>query len=264
MLSTIPILLYHSIAPFELSGVWIPKRRFEEQIRWLFRNKFRCIKLQEIFTNDPFPKSVAITFDDGYDNFYEGGLPVLLKYGFTATIFLVSYYAGKPNTWDAGVTRRTHMGWDKLRELSKLGFEISSHTHTHPDLTRLSRKEIRRELEFSKKIIEDKIGKPVEFLSYPFGRYSKLARDCAKDLGYTACFSSNPLTRDRWAMGRMSVYVIDTMKEYKVKLHPESKSLYKLESIKTTAINFVARGTPIWKSLIGRGGRVISGIDIDS
>lgn len=250
MLSNVPILLYHSIAPFELSGVWIPKMRFEKQIRWLFKNHFNCIKPQKLFVDDPPPRPVVITFDDGYDNFYENGLPVMLKYGFTATIFVVSHYVGKTNTWDAGVTRRTHMGWDKLREFPGLGFEIASHTDTHSDLTKLSRKEVRRELEFSKKTIEDKIGKPVEFLSYPFGRHSKFVRDCAKELGYTACFSSNPFSRDRWAIGRMGVYVIDTMKEYRVKVHPQNKSLYKLEGIKTNVINSVSIGTPVWKSLI--------------
>ena len=251
ILFNIPILLYHSIVPFELSGVWISKMRFEKQMRWLFKNQFRCIKPPDIFVDDHLPKPVVITFDDGYNNFYKNALPVLLKYGFTATIFVVSYYAGKMNSWDAGITKHTHMEWDKLRELSRLGFEIASHTHTHPDLTNLSRKGIQRELEFSKKTIEDKIGKPVEFLSYPFGRHSKLVRDCAKESGYRACFCSNPFSRDRWAIGRMGIYVIDTMKEYRTKLSPRRKeAFYRIEGIKNNAINFVARGTPLWNSII--------------
>ena len=249
--SDISILLYHSIAPFELSGVWVPKMRFEKQIRWLFENQFKCIKPEDLFDENHFPNSVLITFDDGYDNFHENGLPVLLKYGFTATIFVVSHYAGKMNTWDAGITRRTHMGWEKLREFSRLGFEIASHTHTHPDLTKISGEKIQKELEFSKKMIEDKIGKPVKFLSYPFGRHSKLVRDCAKELGYTACFSSNPFLKDRWAIGRMGMYVIDTMREYKIKLFPQKNTFYyRIEGIKNNAINFVARGTPLWNSIM--------------
>ena len=89
ILFNIPILLYHSIVPFELSGVWISKMRFEKQMRWLFKNQFRCIKPPDIFVDDHLPKPVVITFDDGYNNFYKNALPVLLKYGFTATIFVV-------------------------------------------------------------------------------------------------------------------------------------------------------------------------------
>ncbi len=245
----VPVLLYHSIAPFELSGIWITKRRFEKQIEWLFKNGFGSLNPEQL-SNSTFKKSIMITFDDAYDNLYEEGIPVLLKYGFTAIIFVLSGYVGKENSWDAGVTRRTHMGWDRLRELSSLNFEIASHTHTHPDLTKLSRDKVKREMEFSKKLIEDKIGKPVKFLSYPFGRHSKLVRECARESGYTACFSSNPFSKDRWAIGRMGIYIIDTMAEYKVKLYPAKNSpFYNLEGIKNNAINFVARGTPIWKSI---------------
>lgn len=251
MLSNIPILLYHSISPFEVSGIWVSKRTFNKQIDWLFKNQFKCIETNDVFSEVIPPKSVLITFDDAYNNIYEEGIPILLNYGFSATLFVVSDYTGKKNTWDAGFARRNHMGWDRLIELSGLGFEIASHTHTHRDLTRLSSKEIKIEMEFSKKTIEDRIGKSVQFLSYPFGRHSKLVRDLARDVGYKACFSSNSLIRDRWAIGRMGITFMDTMKDYRIKLHPESGSLYRIEGIKSNAINFLSKGTPLWKSLIG-------------
>lgn len=249
MTSDVPILLYHSIAPFEVSGIWVSKMRFENQIRWLYRKGFKSIKPQDLFSNELPQKAVLITFDDAYDNLYEEGVPVLLKYGFSATIFVVSGYAGKKNTWDAGFSRRRHMNWERLEELSDLGFEICSHTHTHRDLTRLPMDEVKMEMELSKKTIQEMIGKPVEFLSYPFGRHTKTVRDCARDIGYSACFSSNSLIRDRWAIGRMSVTFMDTMKEYRVKLHPENEYFYKIEAIKSNAINFLSKGTSIWKGL---------------
>lgn len=251
----LPILVYHSIAPFELSGVWVSRRRFERQIEWLFKNGFRTVTPEESIRAQPrYERSVLLTFDDGYDNFYQEALPVLLKYGFTATVFVVSGYVGKKNSWDAGITQLTHMGWDKLREISNLGFEIASHTDTHPDLTKLSPKELKRELDFSKKMIEDKIGKPVNYLSYSFGRHSKLVRDCAKEI-YTACFCSNPFSKERWAIGRMGIYIIDTMGEYRAKLFPQKNgAFYIFIGVKNNAINFVARGTPLWNR-IRRGSR---------
>ncbi len=257
MIANVPVLLYHSIAPFEASGIWLPKGRFENQIRWLHRNGFTSIRAHEIFSDNLSPKSVLITFDDAYDNVYEEGIPILQDYGFTATIFAISGYCGKRSTWDAGFSIRGHMNWTRLRELSDMGFEIDSHTHTHRDLTRLSREEIKMEMDLSRKTIQDQIGKPVRFLSYPFGRHTELVRNLAKDLEYIACFSSNPLVRHRWAIGRMGITFMDTMKEFRVKLHPESGCPYKIEGMKTNAINFLSKGTPLWKALAGANKKMI-------
>jgi peptidoglycan/xylan/chitin deacetylase (PgdA/CDA1 family) len=125
------------------------------------------------------PGSVALTFDDGYCNFYEQALPVLVKYRFPATVFVVTGYCGRHNDWRS---RQRHpsrlelMGWRELRESAQLGVSPGAHTVTHPDLSTLSGEDIARELRDCRASLEDQTGQPVETFAYPYGAWSAGAR----------------------------------------------------------------------------------------
>jgi peptidoglycan/xylan/chitin deacetylase (PgdA/CDA1 family) len=200
--------------------------------------------------NDKETGSVLITFDDGYEDIYDNAYPILQKFGFTGAIFLVTDYIGKHNLWDVnvGMKRFKHMGWDKIREMQRANFVFGSHTVTHPDLTKLNRKEIKKELEISKKAIEDKLGQEVKFLSYPFGKQNETVRRIAEEIGYKACFTSNPFSIDRFAIGRMGIYIIDTMSEFAIKSEGREDFFYTLEGVKGNIINYFSKGTAIWKN----------------
>lgn len=82
------------------------------------------------------------------------------------------------------------MTWDDVRELSRMGFTIGSHTHSHPNLTLLNAEELRSELEGSKQTLEKQCGKPCCHLSYPHGKHSQKICDAARVAGYSSAVTT--------------------------------------------------------------------------
>lgn len=135
-------------------------------------------------------RSVVITFDDGYANVLEHGLPVLSRVGFGATVFVVTDHVGGWNDWDVppgGLGRLAILSWAGLAELAEAGLEMGAHTQTHRDLTRLSDGDARREIVSSRKDIEDKLQRRVESFAYPFGSVGESVRGVARREFRAAC-----------------------------------------------------------------------------
>jgi peptidoglycan/xylan/chitin deacetylase (PgdA/CDA1 family) len=162
----------------------------------------------------------------------------------------VSAFAGKANTWELNLPGRrfTHLGWDEIRDLAGRGFAFGSHARTHPDLTRLSPEDLRREIGDSKREIESRLAAPVRSLSYPFGRSNDRVRREAERAGYRAAFalcaprSARP---DRYALRREGIYVIDSIGNIKAKLGTGLPFLF--EDFKGRTINAFAVLTPLVK-----------------
>lgn len=177
------ILTYHSL---DESGsvVSISPRIFAEQMAMLEAAGFRGISLNEALVyrkaNGNWPdRSVAITFDDGFANFYEAAAPALARHNFTATVFVVTAHVGGQNDWaqpPAGLGLQRMMEWSQISELAEQGIEIGAHTRTHPDLRRLSAQELEIEIAGSCSDISDKTGQPVNTFAYPFGYLNDLAQ----------------------------------------------------------------------------------------
>ncbi|MHB8984177.1 MAG: polysaccharide deacetylase family protein, partial [Carboxydocellales bacterium] len=137
-------------------------------------------------------KSVVITFDDGYrDNFY-WARPILLKYGFRATIFLVSDRVGKTNTWDQaqGLPRLELLNTEEIRTMVMEGFQFGAHSRTHTRLTDLSADKAKDQIAGSKSYLEKTLGAPINYFCYPYGRYNKQIVDLVRKSGYTAALTT--------------------------------------------------------------------------
>jgi len=148
----LPILYYHHVGerrePLGHRRLWTSAERFREQMGYLAEKGYRCLSLRDgeslLEGKEPIPPRVtALTFDDGYENFYEFAWPVLRQYGFSATVFVVTNDVGGLSQWDPG-SATPLMNWDKLCELARHGIEIGSHTASHPRLTQLSAADARR------------------------------------------------------------------------------------------------------------------------
>jgi len=150
---------------------------------------------------------IALTFDDGWLGFYENAWPILKDYGFSATVFLITDYVGQTSGWD--YKKAPHLSWNQIRELADNGIEFGSHGASHVDLRRLDDKRFAYELAGSKRTIEDKIGQPVKYLSYPFGRYNRRVIEAAKRAGYERAYALSEGAGD-FAAGRTGVYLYDT------------------------------------------------------
>ena len=249
------ILTYHKIGPkFDLGLTHQSLNQFYAQLKTLGEEGFSAVSLKQLsgFQEGLNEKKFAITFDDGYENIYTFAFPVLLELGFTATVFMVTGFAGKYNSWDFNFGRKgfKHLTWEQIREMAKYGISFGSHTVNHPDLTKLDRKYVEYELRSSKETLEDKLGQKVRFLSYPFGKYDSSVQEEVIRAGYQNAFtiSSNGSAKnfDPFAIQRIGVYRFDTPLSLKIKL--EGGFWYGLENLKGNLINRLSYGTSIVKA----------------
>jgi peptidoglycan/xylan/chitin deacetylase (PgdA/CDA1 family) len=171
----VPVLMYHSIS--ELSErnrhpyyeTSTSPRVFEEHMRCLSESGYSTITLNEL----PMPmdkemgafRPVVITFDDGYRDFMDHAFPILEKYRFKATVFLVTGRMGSRSSYFDG---KEILDWEDVRGLRKRGIIFGSHTVNHLKLKTLQLERMEAEIVDSKKEIESRLGETVEVISYPF------------------------------------------------------------------------------------------------
>lgn len=248
----VPILAYHKVSDqFEWGINNVPIRSFENQIKYLTENHFYTISLEQ-YLNGEFSvgltrQPVIITFDDADESVFHHAFPILSTYGFTATLFVISNFVGKLNSWDAnlgGIYSR-HLGWEEILKLANEGWEIGSHTATHRDLLGLSDYDVKMELQFSRDIIEQNAQRPLRFISYPFSRFDYRIFLMAQQLGYAGgcglSVSRNGIPA-AFNIQRHGVYSIDTLCWFKQKL-----SNSKVEQLKQRIISFGSMGTVLYQ-----------------
>ena len=177
----VPTLLYHNVVPVPPENDpyrnYISTRLFESQMRWLARRGYRTLSLSDLETvldesNNGYGsgRQLVITFDDGYRDNYLYAWPILKRYGFTATIFLVTDAIGGDNGYDEvyGYDRVPMLSVDEIREMHRGGIDFGSHTCSHPaSLTELSDAALKEELEGSRSTIEAVLDRPVRYFAYP-------------------------------------------------------------------------------------------------
>lgn len=186
--SRIPVLMYHSVSVKKGDPYCVPPADFERQMRWLHDNGYAALTLDALWADlqnrEAFPqKAVAVTFDDGYEDNYTNALPVLRRYGFRATVFVI--------TGDIGDTRMGYLSAAQLLAMDREGFDVESHTVTHRRLSELPAAVQLRELSDSRGTLESLLRRPVEYLSYPYGDRDAQTEKLAKSLGYRLCFDAD-------------------------------------------------------------------------
>jgi peptidoglycan/xylan/chitin deacetylase (PgdA/CDA1 family) len=187
------ILNYHNIATapvgMQMPRLYVSPLQFDRHLWWLRRIGLAGVTLSEgirrLRTRNA-ARCVVLTFDDGYADNVINAAPILGEYGFGATCFVVSERIGSHNTWDAELLggRKSLMSEAQLKTWVDAGFEVGSHTCTHPDLTTLSRDEVMEELVSSRKALQHLIGAPIVTFCYPFGRLNADLVWCVRRAGY--------------------------------------------------------------------------------
>ena len=171
----------HAAPPASQRQLTVHPVDFARQMRWLKRHGYRAITQRELYDalfrgKRLGPKPILITFDDGYSDVFHKALPVLKRHGMRATAYVISGRTLRSDT--------VFLTWHLLRALERDGVEIGSHTVGHRDLTSLSDGDARRELVHSRRAFERRLGHPVRWLAYPFGRYDSRIERLARRAGY--------------------------------------------------------------------------------
>jgi len=196
MSAPVLILCYHAVSDEWPAQMAVTRQRFEEQLRLLVGRGYRGATFTEAVLAPPHRRTLAVTFDDGFRSVLEHAAPVLRELGLPGTIFVPTDLIGlgRAMQWHGvGDWRRSGhaselvpLEWDELRALAAEGWEIGSHTRTHPRLLMLADDALAEELGESRSRLERELGAPCRSLAYPFGEADARVIEAARAAGYEA------------------------------------------------------------------------------
>lgn len=184
------ILTYHSI---DGSGSVISTdgELFRRQIEALVARGVRVVPLETVPTLPAGADAVAVTFDDGFENFGSMAWPVLREHQLPVTLFVVTGHVGTTNSWDhlghENVPELPLLDWEQLGRLAEEGVDIGSHTMSHADLPSLADDRLEEEVSGSADLLRERLGKAPRSLAYPFGRSSRRVAAAAGRTYERAC-----------------------------------------------------------------------------
>ncbi|MBI4430106.1 MAG: polysaccharide deacetylase family protein [Candidatus Omnitrophica bacterium] len=205
------ILTYHRVDDIKGDRLSVSPAEFEKQMAWLKDHGYAGVSVKEgltSFENDGF-MPISITFDDGYLDNYANAFPVLRRYGFSATVYVITGLVSGSSSVipapdrdirgqaPAGIQgngpplpRRRHadyhafLSWSEISEMHRAGIEIGSHTVTHPRLPSVDFSSAKKEIEQSKQDIEEKLNVTCKSFCYPGGMWNKQLADAVRGAGY--------------------------------------------------------------------------------
>lgn len=202
----IPVLNYHLISNKKINALAITPQEFDEQMAYLHNNGYTTISpdqlLNSIQYSEPLPENpILITFDDGYRDAYLEAYPILKKYNFTATIFLITDYVGNNSRY---------LSWEEVKEMHDNGITFGSHTLNHISLSDSTNEYVEYQLTKSREAIEWRLKEPVKYFAYPGGFYNQTTTQLLKQTGYrgafTVNFGRNKANSDIFALNRIPIF----------------------------------------------------------
>lgn len=199
---SVPILTYHSF-DYEKGLLSVSPENFERQMRYIKNKGFNVISFDEFVEGIKKKRTfahntVVITIDDGYKNNFTYAYPILKKYGFPATIFLVTNRIG---------TNADYLNWDEVKEMSKNNISFGGHTKSHVYLPLVADESVLwNEIAGCKKVIEGHIGIPVDYFCYPTGGFTGRVKMLVKKAGYKGACTTNYGSESQ---NRADVYELD-------------------------------------------------------
>ena len=210
------VLFYHIVESPTDPRMEIGREQFRQQMRYLAVTGYNVIPLKHAWeyatgvrASLP-PRSVVITFDDGWRSTYTEVFPEMKRRHFPFTVFIYPNIVGKTSH---------ALTWKQIKEMADWGADIESHSFSHPFLTKrrhqgLGDKEyaawLHHELQGSRDAIARETGKPVEFLAYPYGDYDHFLAAAVARSGFLAALTCDygPVKKGSDPM-RMRRFVIE-------------------------------------------------------
>ena len=242
-MARLPILAYHNVdyAPpgIRLARLYVGPEQFERQMWTLQRLGLRGVSVSEGLAslgNKDCRKQVILTFDDGYVDNLEHAAPILKKYGYTATCYVVADRIGSHNVWDSDYlgVKKPVMNMMQLQSWLAYGMEIGSHTCTHPRLDQLDAAAAAPEIENSRTVLTSLLGVPIDHFCYPYGRFTDVTAEIVKGAGYrSAVATQRGIARsddDYYRLPRVSVHGDGSWLKFLLKVTTRYEDRYRRKS----------------------------------
>jgi peptidoglycan/xylan/chitin deacetylase (PgdA/CDA1 family) len=229
MTRDVMVLCYHAVSPRWEAALSMSPASFDAQIRYLVGRGWRPTTFSDAVVSTSPGKVLAITFDDAFASVKDLAWPILGKYDAVATVFAPTAFMDGHTMLDwAGIDHWKHtadadelrpMNWDDLAELAAAGWEIGSHTCTHPHLTQLDDEALAHELRDSRMVCAEHLGLPCQSIAYPYGDMNPRVVAAAAAAGYE---TGARLSRDLRPAGplsypRVGLYRGDDRSRFRVK-----------------------------------------------
>ncbi len=190
------ILCYHGVSPTWPATVSVDPAALERQLRSLLRRGYRATTFRQAVLAPPWPRTLAVTFDDAMRSVAELAFPVLERLGVAGSVYAPTDYveAGEPMAWSwmeewVGSPHEHElrpMSWEALRRLAGAGWEVGSHSCSHPWLTRVADDRLEAELGRSRAVCEERLDRPCDTIAYPYGNVDARVAAAARRAGYVA------------------------------------------------------------------------------
>jgi len=196
--ATMPlVLMYHSVSPYDQDPyeVTMTPRTFEKQMRWLHRRGLRGVSMGELLgaaAEGQARRLVGLTFDDGYQDFVRYAIPVLRRYGFTATAFVLAGRLGGENVWSRPGPRKALLTAGQVREVAQAGIEIGSHGLNHVSLPQVDDIRLNAETARSRAILQELVGQRTHGFCYPYGHLDARVVEAVRAAGYDYACAVRP------------------------------------------------------------------------
>lgn len=230
MKQTVPVLMYHHVSPVE-GMITVSPANFESQLKWLSKRGYRSLTCDEFaghLEGQPVPpRSILITFDDGYLDNWVYAYPLMKRYGFHGVIFLVTSWIGDgpvrahlgqnalpetPSHHDCedrieqGEADEVMLRWSEIDAMRADGvFEFHSHTHTHTrwDLgpeKAVKNERMAEELASSRRVLEERLGGVSQHFCWPQGYFDEDYIRIAQETGFRYLYTTQPFGQNRAGM----------------------------------------------------------------
>ena len=220
------ILFYHRISE-DRDELAVTPKAFREQMDYLASESYEVVNVVEaarlLDAGDVPPRTIGLSFDDGYLDNAEQALPILAERGFRATVFVATAVTSGWALFDWYREQPPLLGWDEIAELDAEGIlRFEAHSVTHPNLLRLQDGAARQEIHGCKIALEERLGRTIAAYSYPSGLYGPRERALVAQAGYRVAVTCEPgvntVTTDRLALQRRQVDARDSLLDFRAKV----------------------------------------------
>jgi peptidoglycan/xylan/chitin deacetylase (PgdA/CDA1 family) len=224
--SGLRILLYHRVSDDD-DPLAVAPRRFREQMAHLAAEGYRVVDLIEALdllgAGVAAPRTIALTFDDGFADVGDEALPVLQRHGFRATVFVSTGVTDGRVAFPWYERQPKVLGWDEIVALDRQGtLRFEAHTVTHPSLLAVDDGTAAAEIRESRRELQGRLGRTVSAFAYPAGLYGERERHLVAQAGYAAAVSCEPGVNrpdsDRFALRRRQIDSRDRLLDFKAKV----------------------------------------------
>jgi peptidoglycan/xylan/chitin deacetylase (PgdA/CDA1 family) len=226
------VLCYHAVSEGWPAPLSVTPEVLEEQLEVVVRRGYTGATFESVVGEPPAERTLVVSFDDAFASVGRLAAPILRRLGLPGSLYVVTDHPQEPErpmSWDGidqwlGTEHEQELrplSWEGIGELAEEGWEVGSHTRSHPRLSQIhDDADLAQELEGSRTTLEDRLGRPCRTLAYPYGDHDERVVEAARAAGYVGAGTlpgrfpkATPLT---WP--RVGIYHDDDLRRFRMKI----------------------------------------------